>query len=305
MPHHHYEQPLRHKFWFIYGQRLHRFMTRRAVNAFMRPSDIISHRPSLFGYHEPHLEQLIGHEATNHGDFLMDIGANIGLVSCLTGGHFKKVIAVEPNQIVCNILRSNLALNLPEGQFEIHEIGLGHEDGTAELTVPRTNFGGGFVADQNPQLSDQGAENLATNFSDRADHFTTMITIKEAQKWVGDVFADLSSNGLKHGVIKIDVEGYEGLIFDTILAQLPPDMTVVVIMENWFKNFPTSSFASDHHKLDFYTFVKQRRWLKSLPFKILGLSSLYRFAQVPLTDQTRNPHDVICYVTPKRQARES
>ena len=132
-----------------------------------------------------------------------------------------------------------------------------------------------------------------------------MITIKEAQKWVGDVFADLSSKGLTQGVIKIDVEGYEGLIFDTILAQVPADMTVVVIMENWFKNFPTSSFKSNHHKLDFYTFEKQRKWLKSLPFKLLGLSSLYRFAQVPLTDQTRNPHDVICYVTPNTQARGS
>ena len=104
----------------------------------------------------------------------------------------------------------------------------------------------------------------------------------------------LADAGLTRGVIKIDVEGYEETIFTSLLRALPSGFEVVVIMENWFENFPVSKFASKTHRMDWFYFQKQRRILHSLPFKLLGLSSSYESVVRPLDDTTRRPHDVIC-----------
>ncbi|MGB1826563.1 MAG: hypothetical protein ACPHLN_08970, partial [Candidatus Puniceispirillaceae bacterium] len=73
------------KLWYIYGQRLHRWMIAKDANVYLKPNDIISHRPTLFGMHEPHIEALITEASATHGDFLLDIGANIGMTSALVG----------------------------------------------------------------------------------------------------------------------------------------------------------------------------------------------------------------------------
>jgi FkbM family methyltransferase len=288
------------KLWFIYSQRLHRWMVRKSVNAYMRPADIISHRPTLFGYHEPHIEKLIRERAAEYPDFFIDIGANIGLVSCLVGAMFKRIIAVEPNPLMANILRTNMALALPQDRFEIHEIGLGHFGGKAELSVPRSNFGGAFLEDQNPQFTATGAANLTTSFDKQQDHFKIDINVKNARTWLKTAFKSLSNKTLTHGVIKIDVEGYEEMIFSEIINNLPKSMTAVVIMENWFKTFPVSTFTSTTHRFDWRYFTKRKQVLRSIPFKLLGLSSLYAHELSPLTDTSANPHDIICTISPKR-----
>lgn len=284
------------KLWYIYGQRLHRWMIAKDANVYLKPNDIISHRPALFGMHEPHIEALITEASATHGDFLLDIGANIGMTSALVGRRFRRVDCVEPNELVVNILKTNLAMNLSATEHEVHAVGLGKEDGVLTLRVPPDNFGGAYVEDGNPQFDGETAARHSNQFSDRSDHLALDVVIREAGQWLDGRFAALREAGLSKGVIKIDVEGYEEVIFGKIIETLPADFSAVVVMENWFDRFPVSRFSSARHSLAWYYVQKRRRILHSIPFKLLGLSSSYDQVVAPLDDDTKSPHDVICVI---------
>ncbi len=284
------------KLWYIYGQRLHRWMIAKDTNVYLKPNDIISHCPTLFGMHEPHIEALITEASTTHGDFLLDIGANIGMTSALLGRWFKRVDCVEPNQLVVNILKTNLAMNLSATEHEVHAVGLGKEDGVFTLRVPANNFGGAYVEDGNPQFDGETAAQHSNQFSDRSNHLALDVVIWEAGQWLDCRFTALREAGFRKGVIKIDVEGYEEVIFGKIIKTLPDDFSAVVVMENWFDRFPVSRFSSARHSLAWYYVQKRRRILHSIPFKLLGLSSSYDQVVAPLDDDTKSPHDVICLI---------
>ena len=145
------------KLWYIYGQRMHRWMIAKDANFYLKPNDIISHRPTLFGMHKPHIEALMTEAYKTHGDFLLDIGANIGMTSALVGRRFRRVDCVEPNELVVNSLKTNLAMNLSATEHEVHAVDLGKEDGLLTLRVPPDNFGGAYVEDGNPQFDGQTA----------------------------------------------------------------------------------------------------------------------------------------------------
>ena len=293
-----HRQGLFEKLWYIYGQRIHRWMLAEDANFYLKPNDIISHRPTLFGMHEPHIEKLITEASREFGGFLLDLGANIGLTSALTGAQFRRVDCVEPNELVVNILKTNLALNLPDTDFEIHPVGLGQGDDRLTLRVPTDNFGGAHLKKGNRLFEGQSASGDirvdAGAAGNTSRFFECEVEIKDASSWLAARFAALSESGLNRGVIKIDVEGYEETIFTSILKSLPADFEAVVIMENWFDHFPVSSFASKAHRMDWFYFQKQRRILHSIPFKLLGLSSSYESVVLPLDDETPKPHDVIC-----------
>ena len=284
------------KLWYIYGQRLHRWMIAKDANVYLKPNDIISHRPTLFDMHEPHIEALITEASATHGDFLLDIGANIGMTSALVGRRFARVDCVEPNELVVNILKTNLAMNLSATDHEVHAIGLGKADGVLTLRVPPDNFGGAYVEDGNPQFDGETAARHSNQFDDRSGHLALDVVIREAGQWLDGRFAALREAGLSKGVIKIDVEGYEEVIFGKIIEMLPADFSAVVVMENWFDRFPVSHFSSARHSLAWYYVQKRRRILHSIPFKLLGLSSSYDQVVAPLDDDTKSPHDMICVI---------
>ena len=122
------------------------------------------------------------------------------------------------------------------------------------------------------------------------------IEIVEANAWIRDIFA--SNPGWKNGVIKIDVEGFELHIFEALLSHIPKDVSVVVIMENFPTEIDYQSFKSRHHQLEWYGFYKQKQYLKSVLFKLLGMSSYYK-QTVNRIDQSKNaPHDLIVYFKP-------
>ena len=64
------------KLSYTSGQRLHRWIIAKDANVYLKPNDIISHRPTLFDMHEPHIEALIIEASATHGDLLLDIGAS-------------------------------------------------------------------------------------------------------------------------------------------------------------------------------------------------------------------------------------
>ena len=138
---------------YLYKKFLYKFfkkITYQSLNIFLRGGDIISVDPQIFGVHEEVLTKYINYVAENGSrDFLIDIGANIGLSSCQNGNKFKKVYCFEPNPLCVNILKTNLAISLNEGAFKIFDFALGNEDGLFDLYIPKHNWGGAFVRNSN------------------------------------------------------------------------------------------------------------------------------------------------------------
>ena len=286
-----YEQGVSHKFFYRQAQNLHKFLVRKAGNYYLNPNDVISHRPTLFGYHEPHLEALFCALAKTHDDFLLDIGANIGMTTVMAGRLFDAIHCVEPNTMISKVLDVNITLADLTAKTTIHEIGLGRENKTEKLHIPRFNFGGAYIADGNAY---QGAH--ATMHRQDEEKMVQDIEIVEANAWIRDIFA--SNPGWKNGVIKIDVEGFELHIFEALLSHIPKDVSVVVIMENFLTEIDYQSFKSRYHQLEWYGFYKQKQYLKSVLFKLLGMSSYYK-QTVNRIDQSQNaPHDLIVYFKP-------
>jgi hypothetical protein len=76
-------------------------LTRKAPPLFLRGQDIISLGPLANGVYDPVMQQMMHHFARQgFQDFLVDIGANIGLVSCESGACFKSIHLFEPNPYV-------------------------------------------------------------------------------------------------------------------------------------------------------------------------------------------------------------
>ena len=278
------------KLWFIYSQRVHKKLINEHANFYLKPNDIISHRPTLFGYHESFIEKLIEKTSEDYPHFFLDLGANIGLTSSLVGNSFQRVDCVEPNELVFNILKTNLAINLSTDNYHCHMIGLGRKDETLNLLVPKDNFGGAFIEESNDIVFTKKAA-LSEDFIE------VQVKVINAEKWLVKYFSTMERHCLTKGVVKIDVEGYEGIIFESLIASLPKNFELLVIMENWFEHFPIKKFTSSNHNLSWYYFRKKKRLLHSIPFKLLGLSSSYRHELEELTEFCKNPHDIVCHLS--------
>lgn len=286
-----YQQGILHKVFYRQAQNIHKFLIRKSGNYYLKPNDIISHRPTLFGYHEPHLEALFFQLSKTHDDFLIDIGANIGMTTVMVGHGFKAIHCVEPNTIISKILDVNVSLAGITNKTTIHEIGLGYETKMEELHIPKFNFGGAYITNNNDY-------NNSDTLMKRHDEEKTIqnIQIVEANYWIKNLFS--ANQNWKNGVIKIDVEGFESHIFKALLNNVPKDVSVVVIMENFLDKFEFEAFKSPNHTIDFFGFYKQKQYLKSFLFKLFGMSSYYKQV-VSKIDKSKNaPHDLIAIFTP-------
>lgn len=80
------------------------------------------------------LQDLVG--SVRDGDVFWDVGANIGLVSCIVGRAADvETVAFEPYPPTVRSLRRNLADNELSGRSTVVEVALGAEEGTAELSI--------------------------------------------------------------------------------------------------------------------------------------------------------------------------
>jgi len=97
----------------------------------------------------PHGFRMAGHAAMQSGDFepdevallrvllaerdvLVDVGANVGLYTCLARSLGRRAIAVEPLPANLRLLRANLAAN-GWSDTDVAEVGLAQNEGSAEL----------------------------------------------------------------------------------------------------------------------------------------------------------------------------
>lgn len=73
----------------------------------------------------------------------LDIGSNIGPVGLqlVVDGHFKTVLAIEPDPLNYKLLQANIAHNHLDGRLSAMHCALSDEDGEIELELSTTNFG--------------------------------------------------------------------------------------------------------------------------------------------------------------------
>ena len=288
-----YEQGVLHKLYYRQSQNILGRLVSPDANYYLKPNDIISYRPTLFGYHEPHLEALFKSVAATHNDFLLDIGANIGLSAIISGSSFTDIHCFEPNCILAKILDVNLELNGLSHKTKIHNVGLGDKDKLEDLWIPRDNFGGAYVKRGNAY----DGTNDTMRRSDENNHIVQKIQLVDAKAALSELF-EYNQNWRK-GLVKIDVEGLELQVFEAVLATLPKKVSAVIVMENFLTSVDFDSFQAPQHNLEWFGFQKQKNWLKSIPFKILGMSSYYVQKVHRMGSGDTPSHDLIVVANPK------
>ena len=218
--------------------KLFKKSTQKSMDIFLRGGDTISIGPQIDGIHEEGLTKIINDFANNGtSDFLIDIGANIGLTSCQNGSKFKKVICFEPNPLAMNILKTNLSISLTGNNFEVFQFALGENDGALELYIPINNWGGAFVMDGNDYSEKSLIEKDGFNTFEVDNYLVRKVDVKNAKHILEKLFLDLSIEGLRKGVVKIDVEGFERKILLAISKCLPKDFDLAIIFENLDEQF--------------------------------------------------------------------
>jgi FkbM family methyltransferase len=229
-----FQRHIKRKLINIFGS-----LTKEAMPIFTRGGDDISITPQIFGHYELRVKDLIDFHANNgYGDFLIDIGANIGLTTCQSGDLFKEVYCYEPNPLCFKILEVNTDIALKKCKVSLNNFGLGTEKSETTLFVPRGNWGGAFIHDQHNSYSDKelGEKDGYQGF-DAEKYSQVPIRIEDGVTALKQVFESLKSRNLTNGFIKIDVEGYEPVIIQAIANALPENMNVVILFECFTKNF--------------------------------------------------------------------
>jgi len=286
-----------------FKRRVFRSLSSKSVDYFLRGQDIISINPIVNGVYEPDLTELIAHfNEIGYRDFLIDIGANIGLTSCQNGLYFKRVICFEPNPLCVHILKVNTEIALSNTSVEINEFGLGKSDAELDLWIPKHNWGGAFVKSNDNSYPD---EVLASKdgFSeiDKTNYFIKKIQIRSCKDILDEKFSSLLKDGFNNGVIKIDVEGMEEVVLKGISQSIPDNFKVMIVFENWNLNFNFDEIKEYFSKRQTSFFMLSRKapykktWTKLLK-RLTLLFGTSKLLLIPLESSESNVGDVVVQI---------
>ena len=140
------------------------------------------------------------------GDRVLDIGANIGLVTLWMSklvGPQGTVHSFEPNPVLCHMLQATLAHN-GITNVKLHSIALGASGGQMELHVPIGNFGAASLIRRTGQTAQV--------------HTVPVMKLDEI------ILQESEESGI--AFIKLDVEGFEYEVLKgarRVLQELRPD----------------------------------------------------------------------------------
>lgn len=276
-------------------------VTKNSTSLFVKGGDLTSLSPLCNGAYEEHVVDFIGRFSPEYSDWLIDIGAHIGLIACQVGDQFGHYELIEPNPISANVLRSNILLSISDATVEIHQVALGANDGELLLRVPKTNLGGAFIRAQNRySLSALAKKDYFASF-DEENYIKLDVSVVAAEKFLSDVFEKYMKKGWLTGMIKIDVEGYEDVVVAAILAKLPKNMRCVVLFENWDGEMDIE-FIRNCRRVD-NVFVLRRVETVARRFSYLGsrVASILRHEFVELSECTGLPNDgeIVFVMTPE------
>lgn len=197
------------------------------------------------------------------GDTMLDVGANIGVMSLIGRqlvGPTGTVHAFEPQPNLVKLLRESIIENCYTN-LHIHQCALGSEDAMLDLTIPDSNL---------------GAASLARPLTEYKRTIKLPVAVHQTSAY-------LSSLGLSHiRLIKMDVEGYEP---EVIRGALP-----------YFRdNLPdTIVFELNDHSVPFFE-QPVVKLLQSIAYSFLSVpKALWRMHVKPITSHDQSyEHDII------------
>lgn len=163
------------------------------------------------GWYDPHLLALLD-ARLRPGDWFVDVGANIGLFSVAAArrvGRFGRVVAVEPNPVVAELARDNLAMSWVGGRAEVVGAAVAGRRGVGELRIDPHDSGLSY-------LRDGGGE--------RATHV-------EAATVDVVTLADVVPAGVPIRLLKVDVEGGEADVLAGAAPLLAAGAIEAVVLE--------------------------------------------------------------------------
>ena len=207
-------------------------ITKKSSPLFVKGGDIISRNPLIAGYHEIATEELIRTYRDNgYSDFLIDIGANIGLTTCFSGKGFSNIFCFEPNPQVFRILQTNVEITFGlDNKVILNNFGLGDSDTELELTIPKNNYGGAYIKQGNTYSNKILLQK--DNITDPSNAYSYIeVSIKNAEEQLLNLFSSMPIGS--KGVIKIDIEGYEPYVLEAIGKILLENNSCAIIFENW------------------------------------------------------------------------
>ncbi|MFA8451621.1 MAG: FkbM family methyltransferase [Bacteroidales bacterium] len=152
----------------------------------------------------------------DRGDYIIDIGANLGYYSCpcsLATGKEGKVFSIEPVSLFCEVLNKNLKRFSSAKNFEIKNVALGSTEEHGKELFMGIFIKNGIFRHGLTRVVDQD-ENCYMRF-------------KTKMQCPDILFKDLN----KLNFIKCDVEGYETHIipfFKTIIEKFHPKIQIEI-----------------------------------------------------------------------------
>jgi FkbM family methyltransferase len=155
------------------------------------------------GLHEPG-EMMFTLRYLRPGDLFVDVGANIGVYSCLALGRSARVVAFEPTPSARAVLVDNLALN--GAAFDVRDVALAEVAGTAR-------FRSDLESSNHLFRGDEGSQEAAT------------ITVRVSR-------LDDELGAERAALIKVDAEGFDADVLrggrEVLARDRPP-----LLLEVW------------------------------------------------------------------------
>lgn len=144
------------------------------------------------------LEERFVQRVVRPGDWVIDVGANVGLFSLLFAqrvGPFGRVFSYEPNPLPAELLKQSLLMNWCHERVEVRQKAIGSETGVLSLRYNRAGLGGATLAEQGS----------AGTMDDTAELLAGHDSIDVAVSTLDQEFpVDLPIR-----LLKVDVEGFE------------------------------------------------------------------------------------------------
>jgi len=174
-------------------------------------NDYVGRAMYLWGEHDPRITSVLD-AVLRPGDTVLDIGANfgvVGLFACKKVGEQGKVHLFEPQPAVAQFLRTSMLIN-GYRQAVIHECALSRRSGSAEMAIiDAGNLGMATLVSEDKRLA---AERIRVRV-ENAGEFVRALECQQVS------------------LIKIDVEGHEGVVLESMRDWMQEVKPGVVLFE--------------------------------------------------------------------------
>ena len=214
----------------------------------VRPQDILGRTVYFFGDFDPKITWVCK-QLLRPGDTVLDIGANIGLITVIAAnsvGTTGRVHAFEPQPTLAQMIEQSVSLNGWQ-HVEVHPFALGDHNDTMALSVPPNDHGRASLITQRPT-------------DDVLD-----VPVRRLDDCLG------SNLDRRIRLMKIDVEGFESQTLrgaNKLLTHQPPEAILFelkpLLLGQSFWDCETVQLLK---QLDYRFVALPRTWLRIAPYQ--------------------------------------